>query len=132
MSTSASSPSEVLAFPELKAYWDATAAGRFVLPECTACGQVYWYPRAACPACGSKDIAWREASGRGSIYSYSVLRRASEPYVLAYIELEEGPRMLSNIVHCDIDTLFIGQQVKVIFEATSTGLHVPMFMPAEQ
>src|SRR6266540_1536103 len=86
--------------PESQPFWDATAEGRLLLPRCEACQTVIWYPRSFCPVCGSNNVAWFEASGRGTIYSFTVNRlgRADLPdyrgvgrFVVAYVELEEGP-----------------------------------------
>jgi uncharacterized protein len=114
---------------ETKAFWDAAREQRFVVPTCTACGRAHWYPRAICPFCGSDKIAWRSASGRGAIYTFSVMRRAKESYVIAYVTLAEGPTMMTNIVDCDFDALRIGQPVSVIFKDTDGGPPVPMFRP---
>ena len=114
---------------ETQAFWNAAREGRFVIPTCTACGRAHWYPRAICPFCGSDKIEWRSASGNGAIYTYSVMRRAKEPYVIAYVTLAEGPTMMTNIVDCDFDTLRIGQPVSVRFKETESGPPVPMFTP---
>lgn len=115
--------------PEMRPFWEAAAERRFVLATCSACGRPHWYPRSICPLCGSADIAWRTASGRGTIYSVSVARRADPPYALAYVTLAEGPTMMTNIVECDLDALAIGQAVRVIFRPGPTGLPIPMFTP---
>ena len=115
---------------ETQAFWDAARAGRFVLPTCTACGKVHWYPRAICPFCAGATIEWRPASGKGAIYSFSVMRRAKEPYAIAYVTLAEGPTMMTNIVDCDFDKLAIGQPVVLVFRETDNGPPVPMFKPA--
>ena len=86
-----------------KPFWDAAREGRFVVPVCSACGRAHWYPRAICPFCASDKIEWREASGRGTIYTFSVMRRVKEPYAIAHVTLAEGPTMLTNIVDCDFD-----------------------------
>ena len=91
--------------PETQAFWDAAAQGRFLVRRCTACGKAHWYPRPMCPFCWSEKTEWVEASGRGRIYSYSVMRRAPEPYVVAYVTLAEGPTMLTNLIDCDFDAL---------------------------
>ena len=114
---------------ETQAFWNAAREGRFVVPTCTACGRAHWYPRAICPFCSSGEIAWRDASGRGTIYTFSVMRRAKEPYVIAYVTLAEGPTMMTNIVDCDFDSLHIGQPVSVVFKDTENGPPVPMFTP---
>lgn len=116
--------------PETKPFWDAAASGRLLLKRCEACGELHYYPRAICPFCGSDRTAWLEASGRGTIYSYSVFRRAPIPYAIAYVTLEEGPTMMTNIVEADLDAIRIGQRVRVRFVPTEGGPPVPMFAPA--
>jgi len=118
-----------IANTETQAFWDAARTGRFVLPTCTACRKAHWYPRAVCPFCADGTIEWRDASGRGTIYTYSVMRRAKEPYVIAYVTLAEGPTMMTNIVDCNFDALRIGQPVNVVFKETENGPPVPMFRP---
>lgn len=117
-------------YPETKPFWDAATAGRLVLKQCDDCGEHHHYPRAACPFCGSERTQWREASGRGTIYSFSVMRRAEVPYVIAYVTLEEGPTMMSNIVDADADAIRIGQKVKVKFNPSDGGPPLPVFAPA--
>jgi uncharacterized OB-fold protein len=115
--------------PETKPFWDAAAAGTLLLKRCEACGQPHYYPRAICPFCGSDRTTWLEASGRGTIYSYSVFRRAPVPFAIAYVTLEEGPTMMTNIVDGDLDAIRIGQRVRVRFTPTDGGPPVPMFAP---
>jgi uncharacterized protein len=114
---------------ETEPFWNAARQGRFVVPTCGACGKAHWYPRAVCPFCAAEKIEWRAASGRGTIYSFSVMRRAKEPYAIAYVTLAEGPTMLTNIVDCDFDALRIGQSVRVGFGETTDGPPVPLFRP---
>jgi len=113
--------------PEIKPYFDAAAEGRLVIKKCGACGQVHHYPRALCPFCGSDRTEWVTASGHGTIYSYSVMRRVPAPYAIAYVTLAEGPTMMTNIVDCDLDAICIGQRVHVTFKPTDGGAPVPMF-----
>jgi uncharacterized OB-fold protein len=120
---------------ETKRFWDATAEQKLVLPKCSHCGTVIWYPREFCPECNSFDVSWFEASGRGTVYSYTVNRRGQGDYrdlayVVAYVELEEGPRVLTNIVDCDPSTVSVGQAVQVVFHQTSNGAALPRFRPA--
>ena len=115
--------------PETKPFWDAAREGRFLVPFCAACGRAHWYPRAICPFCASDKVEWREASGKGTIYTFSVMRRVKEPYAIAHVTLAEGPTMLTNIVNCDFDKLRIGQPVAVVFQVTEGGPPVPMFKP---
>jgi uncharacterized OB-fold protein len=114
---------------ETQKFWDAARAGKFMVPVCAACGKPHWYPRAICPFCSSEKVEWRDASGRGTIYTFSVMRRVKEPYAIAHVTLAEGPTMLTNIVDCDFDTLHIGQAVTVTFKETENGPPVPMFKP---
>lgn len=116
--------------PETQAFWDAAAQGKLLLRHCTACGQAHYYPRTICPFCFSDRTEWREASGKGTIYSYSVMRRAEVPYAIAYVTLAEGPTMMTNIVECDLDAIRIGQAVAVTFLPSEGGAPVPMFKPA--
>ena len=108
--------------PAIAVYWSAAAEGRLVLPTCTDCGLVHWYPRPFCPDCSSRNIVWTDSDGDGEIYSFTITRRGqgvyrdSSPYVLAYVELDEGPRVLSNIVDADLETLAIGQRESATFD----------------
>ena len=115
--------------PETEAFWEAAKEGRFLLRYCGDCGKTHWYPRAICPHCFSDNSEWREASGRGTIYTYSVTRRTDPQYVIAYVTLEEGPTMISNIVDSSYDDLSVGQAVKVTFKQSEGGFAVPMFTP---
>ncbi len=115
--------------PETRPFWDAAAEGRLLLKKCVTCGQVHFYPRAICPFCGSDRTEWVTASGRGTVYSYSVMRRVPIPYALAYVTLEEGVTMMTNIVDGDLDAIRIGQRVTVVFKPSEGGPPVPMFRP---
>jgi len=116
--------------PEVKPYWDACNEGRLVLRKCGGCGKVHYYPRGICPFCFSTDGSWVDASGKGKIYSFSVMERASPPFTMAYVTLEEGVTMMTNIIDCDFSKIKIGQDVKVAFLDSDTGQKVPMFTPA--
>ncbi len=118
-----------LPHPETQAFWDAARAGRFLIKRCGGCGKAHWYPRTMCPFCSSVDTRWVEASGDGTIYSYSVMRRADPPYVIAYVTLAEGPTMLTNLVDCDPEALAIGQTVRLSFTPSEGGPPVPTFTP---
>jgi uncharacterized protein len=115
--------------PETEAFWEATKDGKFMLRYCGDCGKTHWYPRAICPHCFSDNSEWREASGRGTIYTFSVTRRANPPYAIGYVTLEEGPTMISNLVDCSFDDLSIGQSVELTFKQSESGFAVPMFKP---
>ena len=116
--------------PETKPFWEAAAEGRLLLKRCRSCGEVHYYPRAYCPFCGSGETEWQPASGGGTIYSYSVMRRAEAPYAIAYVTLDEGVTMMTNLVDCDLDAIRIGQRVRLVFKPTEGGPPVPAFTPA--
>ncbi len=116
--------------PETRPYWEAARAGKLLIKRCAACGKHHFYPRAQCPRCRSLDTEWVEATGDGTIYSWTVMRRAAPPVAIAYVTLDEGVSMFTNIVDCDMDGLAIGQRVKVAFEEKDGGLTVPVFKPA--
>ena len=107
---------------ETAEFWDGCAAGRLVLPRCDVCGELIWYPRLVCPFCGSHAVTYTEVSGRGTVYSFSVMRRGQgpfrdvAPYVLAMVQLAEGPTMMTNLVDCDPEAITVGQAVHVVFE----------------
>ena len=113
--------------PETQAFWDAASQGKLLIKKCTACGEVHFYPRNICPFCFSDKTEWIEASGKGTVYSFSVMRRAPVPYAIAYVELAEGPRIMTNIVDCDLNAIKIGQAVRLVFKASEGGPPVPMF-----
>ena len=115
--------------PEAEPYWSAAAQGRLVLPVCDACGHHIWYPRSWCPVCGSESVTWTELSGRGTVYACTTLRKAAGPwqdavpYVVAYVELAEGPRLLTNVVTDD--------PASVRIDAAVTATFVPVAAPAD-
>jgi hypothetical protein len=112
---------------ETQEFWAATAEKKLLLPKCDTCGTVIWYPKQLCPSCHSTETSWFEATGEGEIYSFTVSRRGegawreAAPYVLAYVELDEGPRVLTNIVDTDPGSVRIGQRVRVVFDDTGEG-----------
>jgi uncharacterized OB-fold protein len=113
---------------ENKPYFDAAAKGKLLVKRCAACGEFHFYPRAVCPHCFSDRTEWHEATGNGTIYSYSVMRRGVPvPYAIAYVTLEEGVTILTNIIDCDLDAIRIGQKVKAVFRPTEGGPAIPMF-----
>ncbi|MEN9419674.1 MAG: hypothetical protein RI988_3295 [Pseudomonadota bacterium] len=114
---------------ETQPFWEAAAQGRFVLKCCTSCGRFHHYPRSICPFCMSDTTEWREASGGGVVHAFSVMRRVPVPYAVAYVQLDEGPLMLTNIVRTDLDSLHIGQRVRVAFDGFDGGA-LPVFIPA--
>ena len=117
--------------PENQAFFDAAANGKLLIKYCNACKEFHHYPRALCPFCFSDQTEWRDAKGSGTVHTWSVLRRGVPvPYCIAYVTLDEGVSMLSNIVDCDLDAVKIGMQVKVVFKHTDGGPPAPMLAPA--
>jgi uncharacterized OB-fold protein len=117
--------------PENGAFFEASARGVLLLKLCDACGRHHYYPRAICPHCFSERTRWVEASGKGRIYTYSVLRLGTPtPFALAYVTLDEGPRMMTNIVDCDLDALSVDLPVRLVCKPSKDGTMIPMFTPA--
>lgn len=115
-------------------YWQAAREGRLVVQRCEACGHRQLYPRAICTQCASERVGWSESAGRGRVKSFTVIRRAVSaayepdvPYVVALIELAEGPTLMSNVVGCAPEAVSIGAPVRVRFDAWSPDFTVPVF-----
>ena len=115
---------------ETQPFWDAAAEGKLLIKRCGACDRPHYYPRALCPYCLSADTHWVTTAGTGTVYSLSTMRRGKDaPYTLAYVTLDEGPAVLTNL-DGDPDALAIGQRVRVKFAPTAEGAPpVPMFAP---
>ncbi len=122
--------------PETQPFWDAARAGALLIRRCRDCGRFHFYPRPFCPSCWSSNVEWVEASGRASLYTWSVVRRNDlppfnerVPYVAAVVDLEEGPRMMTNVVDCDVDALEIGMPLEVVFRPIADDVTIPVFRP---
>jgi uncharacterized OB-fold protein len=116
-------------YPEHQDFWEATARGELLIPNCSACGP-YWYPRPHCPHCGAPRSGLVRASGKGTVYSVSITRRAGPiPYAIAYVTLDEGITVLTNLVDCDLDSVKIGDRVELVFKPSDGGPPLPMFRP---
>lgn len=129
-------PEPVVA-PWSQPFWDAAARGVLSLQHCPHCRKFIYYPRVACPHCGSEAIVWREVSGRGTLYSFTIVENnapsafvADMPYVVAVVRLEEGVQMLSNIVDCDFAALRCDMDLRVTFKRVSDSFVLPQFTPA--
>lgn len=119
---------------ESQPFWDAAKAHKLVIQQCSGCDRFIFYPRAVCPHCSGDALEWRDVSGEGTIYSFTVARRPAgpafkddAPYVIALIDLKEGARMMSNIVTGNVDSVKIGQGVKVLFEDVTEEITLPKF-----
>jgi uncharacterized OB-fold protein len=132
MSTPAKQATAILAptvFADNKEYWDACNEKRLMLKRCKGCTEFHFFPRTICPFCGSAETAWEQSAGTGTIYTLSVTRVGPVPYAIAYVTLDEGVTMMTNIVNCDLDALRIGDRVKVSFLPSDGGPFVPVFSP---
>jgi len=122
--------------PETEAYWEAAGDGRLLVGYCTDCDEHFFYPRRHCPLCAGTDVEYVEAAGTGTVHAMTVVRQAggayaeATPYVLAYVELDEGPRMLTNVVGTDPDAVAVGDRVAVTFDELPGDLALPRFRPA--
>lgn len=131
----ASDPPVPRATPETRPFWDGAAAGELRVQRCRGCSRHLFYPRLACPRCGSGDVEWVRASGRATLYSYVINHRPAPgydaPYAIAVVELEEGVRMMTNIVHTEItpENLVLDMPLRVVFEKRG-DMALPMFEPA--
>jgi len=107
-------------------FW-RSIGGKLMVQACAHCSKHFHYPRPLCPFCASTELRWVECTGRAEVYSFSIVRR-SDPYVIAFVELEEGPRLLTNIVDCDMESIRIGDALSVVFH-DANGIATPMFRP---
>jgi uncharacterized OB-fold protein len=119
-------------------FWQAAREGRFLLKRCRACGRAHYYPRPFCPHCWSGQVEWEEASGRATLYTWSVVYQNDlppwperVPYVAAVVDLEEGPRAMTNVVDCDFDQLRPGMALHVTYREVSGDVTVPVFRPVD-
>ena len=125
---------------ETQPYWDAAREGKLLIKRCRSCGRSFFYPRAYCPTCWSVDTTWVEASGRGTIYTFTVVYQNDlppfnerVPYVVAIVELEEGVRMTSNIEDVAPGDVRCDMAVRVVFreeQRDDETIALPVFVPA--
>lgn len=125
------------ATPETQHFWDGTKRGELLLQKCDDCAKVYFPPRPFCPGCASKSVSVLPASGKARLFSYVINYRQHPsfdgPYAIAVVELEEGPRMMTNIVECSQtpEALVLDMPVEVTFESVNDAISVPLFKPVE-
>ena len=123
--------------PETQHYWDGTRQGELRLQRCDACAKIYFPPRPFCPECGSRQVRVIKASGKGRLYSYVIHHRPvpgfTPPYAIAVVELDEGPRLMTNIVDCPQtpEALQLDMALEVAFEKLDDEITLPLFRPAE-
>ena len=118
-------------------FWRAASEERLLLQRCEECETPQFFPRSWCQYCGSEAVEWIEAEGTGRVHTYTVVRRATEhqafaeeiPYVVAYVELDEGTRICTNVVGCDPEDVEIGLPVEVTFDHVTDEIALPKFQP---
>ena len=122
---------------ETKPYWDSARRGQLMIQKCDSCAEYQFYPRGICANCWSNDIQWYRASGKGTVWTFTVTHQnrtpgfgEDVPYVLALVELEEGVRMFTNIVECEPRDVKIGMAVEVTFVRANDQISIPYFKPA--
>ena len=121
--------------PETKPFFDALKQHRLLIQRCAECGHAYFYPRPFCPSCLSNDVEWEEASGKGRLYSFVINHRSAPgfepPYVIAVVELDEGPRMMTNLIGVNPDPELISCEmaVEIVFDDMDEEFTLPRFRP---
>ena len=125
--------------PESDFYWEKAQAHELWLRRCNACERAYFYPRDFCPDCGTRDVSWVQASGRGTLHTFAIVHRAPVPafrdhvpFVVAMVDLEEGARIPTNLVGVEPDPAHIrvGMAVEVAFADVTDEITLPVFRPA--
>lgn len=123
--------------PESAPFWEAAGRGQLMIQRCNACGTVRFPATTYCPSCRSDDYGWVNASGRGRVFSWIVVRhpvpasayKNDVPYVVALVTLDEGPRMVANIIGCAPDSITADMRVSVSFADAAEGFKIPVFQP---
>ena len=124
--------------PETQHFWDGARRGELLLQRCDACHSAYFPPRPFCPSCASRAVSVFRASGRATLYSYVISHRPAPgftpPYAIAVVELDEGPRMMTNIVGCPQtpEALVLDMPLEVVFEPIDERITLPLFRPARE
>jgi uncharacterized protein len=118
-------------------FWEGTKRHELLLLNCNQCGKIWFPPSSRCPRCLSTDCEWKPASGRGKVWSWIVMWQryfpafeSEIPYNVAYVELEEGPKLMTNIVGCDNEAILCDMPVEVVFEDVTPEITLPKFRPA--
>lgn len=130
-------PLPTTTWEEAKEYWEGCRNHRLRIQKCKDCGSYRWYPRLMCHRCNSMDVEWVKVSGKGTVYSWTVVEHPTGaiwvdevPYIVVIVELDEGVRMVSNMVDCRPDELRVGMPVEVVFDDVTEQVTLPKFRPA--
>lgn len=122
---------------ENRPWWEALQRGELYIQRCRDCGETRHYPRALCTECLSSNVAWVKCSGRGKVYTFTATHqnqsagfRESQPYIMAYVELDEGVKMLTNLVDCGPEQVKIGMPVEVVYDDVTPEVTLAKFRPA--
>jgi uncharacterized OB-fold protein len=123
--------------PEMAPFWAAAKRGQLVVQRCRSCGALRFPAREVCSRCLSRDVEWTPVSGRGEVFSTAIMHQANHPafaavapYAVVVIQLEEGVRMMSNVVECAVRDVRIGMPVEVVFQELDADVTLPLFRPA--
>jgi uncharacterized OB-fold protein len=124
--------------PELtRPFWEAARRHELVMPRCTTCDHVFFYPRSECPRCFSTTLEWVPVSGRGRLHSFTIVYqpanaafKAEAPHVYAVVQLDEGPRLVSNVVECDPEAVRVDMPLVAVFDDVTPEWTLVKFKPA--
>ena len=140
MGTESSKPLPRPISPEVtRPFWEAAKRHELVMPRCTTCDHLFFYPRSECPRCLSSHLEWVRVSGRGRLHTYTIVYqpanaafRDDTPYIYAVVQLDEGPRMVSNVVQCDLDAVKVDMPLEAIFDDVTPECTLVKFKPASR
>ena len=140
MATASSKPLPRPISPEVtRPFWEAAKRHELVMPRCTTCDHLFFYPRSECPRCLSNHLEWVRVSGRGRLHTYTIVYqpanaafREDTPYIYAVVQLDEGPRMVSNVVQCDLDAVKVDMPLEAIFDDVTPECTLVKFKPASR
>lgn len=119
-----------------KPFWEAAKRHELVMPRCKTCDQLFFYPRSECPRCLSDHVEWMKVSGRGHLHTYTVVYQPANaafcddtPYIYAVVQLNEGPRMVSNVVQCEIEAVRVDMPLEAVFDDVTPEWTLVKFKP---
>ena len=138
MTTEYKKPLPIPANEELtRPFWEAAKRHELVMPRCKTCSDIFFYPREVCPNCLSDDLEWVPVSGKGRLYSYTVVHQPANrafqpdaPHIFVMVQLDEGPRMVSNLVECPVEDAKVDMAVEAVFDDVTDEVTLVKFKPA--